>query len=58
MNATNNNKTMIDPYDYNEPEDDEYDCLDREQDLTDDDENEESEDETIRLAINHRKRNH
>ena len=49
---------MIDPYDYNEPEDDEYDCLDRDEDLTDDDENEESEDETIRLAINHRKRNH
>ena len=67
---------MIDPYDYNQPEDgeflgwrtypfkprkeyeEEYDCLDREEDLTDDDENEESEDETIRLAIDHRKRNH
>jgi len=50
---------MIDPYDYNEPKDDEYDCLDRDEDLvTDDEENEESEDETIRLAINHRKRNH
>ena len=49
---------MIDPYDYNEPEDEEYDSLDREQDLTDDDENEESEDETIRLSIDHRKRNH
>ena len=62
MNATNN-KTMTDPiiepnddwladrY-YHDLEDDEYDCLD------DEEENEESEDETIRLSISHRKRNY